>query len=211
VGKLVLDRNPENYFAEVEQAAFNPSNLVPGIGVSPDKMLQGRLFSYHDTHLHRLGPNYHLIPVNQAKNAAENNYQRDGNMRVDKNGGSGPNYWPNSFNGPAPDNVSIEPDIPLEGVGQRHEFNYPNDDFVQPGKLYSVVMTDQDRANLVSNIVGNMETVPQPIQLRQCALFYLTHEDYGSRVAQGLGLDMAEVKRLAGMTQEERVAATQVK
>jgi catalase len=211
VGKLVLDRNPENYFAEVEQAAFNPSNLVSGIGVSPDKMLQGRLFSYHDTHLHRLGPNYHLIPVNQAKNAPENNYQRDGNMRVDQNGGSGPNYWPNSFHGPAPDNVSNEPDIPLDGVGQRHEYTHPNNDFVQPGTLYSVVMTDQDRAHLVSNIVGNMETVPNPIQLRQCALFYLTHEDYGTRVAQGLGLDMAEVKRLAAMTQEERVAATPVK
>jgi len=211
VGKLMLDRNPENYFAEVEQAAFNPSNLVPGIGVSPDKMLQGRLFSYHDTHLHRLGPNYHLIPVNQAKNAPENNYQRDGAMRVDQNGGSGPNYWPNSFHGPTPDNVSNEPDIPLDGVGQRHEFNHPNDDFVQPGTLYSEVMTDQDRKNLVSNIVGNMQTVPQLIQLRQCALFYLTHEDYGTRVADGLGLELAEVKRLAAMTQEERVAATQVK
>jgi catalase len=100
IGKLVLDRNPENYFAEVEQAAFNPSNLVPGIAASPDKMLQGRLFSYHDTHLHRLGPNYHLLPVNAPKNAPANSYQRDGPMRSDPNGGGGPNYWPNSFNGP---------------------------------------------------------------------------------------------------------------
>ncbi|EGB15105.1 Catalase [Pseudodesulfovibrio mercurii] len=211
VGKLVLNRNPENYFAEVEQAAFNPSNLVPGIGVSPDKMLQGRLFSYHDTHLHRLGPNYHLIPVNQAKHAPEMNYQRDGFMRVDHNGGSGPNYWPNSFDGPAPDNVSIEPDIPLEGVAQRHVYTHPNNDFVQPGTLYSVVMTEQDRKNLVSNIVGSMQSVPQPIQLRQCALFYLTHEDYGTRVAKGLKLKLADVRKLAQMTQEERVAATPVK
>jgi catalase len=211
VGKLVLNRNPENYFAEVEQAAFNPSNLVPGIGVSPDKMLQGRLFSYHDTHLHRLGPNYHLIPVNQPKNAPENNYQRDGAMRVDDNGGSRPNYWPNSFHGPAPDDATQEPDIPLEGTGGRHEYTHPNDDFVQPGNLYRNVMTDQDRTNLVSNIIGNMQSVPVPIQLRQCALFHLTDKDYGKRVAQGLGLDMAEVERLAGMSQEERVAATTVK
>jgi catalase len=211
VGKLVLNRNPENYFAEVEQAAFNPSNLVPGIGVSPDKMLQGRLFSYHDTHLHRLGPNYHLIPVNQPKHAMEQNYQRDGNMRVDANGGAGPNYWPNSFHGPAPDPSYGEPPIEEHGPGDRYEFDHPNDDFVQPGNLYRHVMSEQDRTNLVSNIVGNMGSVPRPIQLRQCALFFLADEDYGARVAEGLGLDMAEVKRLAAMSQEERVAATPVK
>ena len=211
VGRLVLDRNPENYFAEVEQAAFNPSNLVPGSGVSPDKMLQGRLFSYHDTHLHRLGPNYHLIPVNQAKNAPENNYQRDGSMRVDSNGGGGPNYWPNSVGGPVPDNVSVEPGIPLDGEGDRHAFGHANDDFVQPGNLYRHVMTDQDRTNLISNIVGHMDGVPGPIQLRQCALFHLADEDYGARVAQGLGLDIDEVKKLAAMTQDERVAATPLK
>jgi len=211
VGRLVLNRNPENYFAEVEQAAFNPSNLVPGIGVSPDKMLQGRLFSYHDTHLHRLGPNYHLIPVNQPKNAPEKNYQRDGAMRTDHNGGGGPNYWPNSFGAPAPDTAFVEPPIPLEGQGGRHEFAHKNDDFVQPGNLYRHVMTEQDRANLVSNILGSLGQVPKPIQLRQCALFFKADADYGTRVAKGLGLDLAKVKKLAAMTQEERVAATPVK
>ena len=92
IGRLVLNRNPENYFAEVEQAAFSPGNLVPGIAPSPDKMLQGRLFSYHDTHRHRLGPNYHLMPVNSPKAAPESSYQRDGFMRLDANGGGGPNY-----------------------------------------------------------------------------------------------------------------------
>jgi catalase len=100
IGKLVLNRNPENYFAEVEQAAFCPGNVVPGIAVSPDKMLQARVFSYHDTHIHRLGPNYHLIPVNAPKAAPEKSYQRDGFMRVDNGGGGGPNYWPNSLGGP---------------------------------------------------------------------------------------------------------------
>lgn len=116
VGKLVLNRNPVNYFAEVEQAAFCPGNLVPGIAISPDKMLQGRVFSYHDTHIHRLGPNYHLIPVNQAKHHPENNYQRDGFMRVDDGGGSGPNYYPNSFGGPAPDPAAQEPAIPWKAT-----------------------------------------------------------------------------------------------
>jgi len=208
VGKMVLNRNPENYFAEVEQAAFNPSNLVPGIGVSPDKMLQGRLFSYHDTHLHRLGPNYHLIPVNQPKHAPENSYQRDGAMRVDGNGGGGPNYWPNSVGGPQPGNEFNEPEIPLDGNGARFVYGHPNDDFVQPGNLYRNVMTDQDRTNLVNNIVGHMGVIPKHIMLRQCALFCLADDEYGTRIAQGLGLDVDEVKRLAAMTQDERVAAT---
>src|SRR4030042_542679 len=108
-GKLVLNRNPENYFAEVEQAAFHPRNLVPGIAASPDKMLQARIFSYHDTHIHRLGPNYHLIPVNSPKAAPEKSYQRDGSMRVDDNGGAGPQYWAQQPGGPVPDPKSLEP------------------------------------------------------------------------------------------------------
>jgi len=208
VGKLVLNRNPVNYFAEVEQAAFSPSNLVPGIAASPDKMLQGRLFSYHDTHLHRLGPNYHLIPVNQAKNAPEMSYQRDGFMRVDGGGGSGPNYWPNSMGGPGPDPRALEPAIPLEGEAGRHAYSFPNDDFVQPGNLYRDVMTDRDRENLVGNIVDHLGGAQKRIQLRQTAIFFKTDPDYGSRVAQGLGLDIGEVKKLAEMSAEERAAAT---
>jgi len=101
-GRMVLDSNPENFFAEVEQVAFSPGNFVPGIGPSPDRLLQGRLFSYHDTQRHRLGPNFHMLPVNMPKAATESSYQRDGPMRSDNNGGGGPNYWPNTFGGPAP-------------------------------------------------------------------------------------------------------------
>lgn len=208
VGKMVLNRNPVNYFAEVEQAAFSPGNLVPGIASSPDKMLQARLFSYHDTHIHRLGPNYHLIPVNQPKNAPETSYQRDAFMRVDDGGGSGPNYWPNSMGGPAPDAAAKEPPIALEGDADHYEYTFPNDDFVQAGNLYRQVMTDQDRENLVGNIVGHLAGAQKRIQLRQCAIFYKADVDYGSRVAKGLGLDVAEVERLANMNQEERAAAT---
>ncbi|NOR60531.1 MAG: catalase [Methanosarcinales archaeon] len=208
VGKLVLNRNPENYFAEVEQAAFGPGNLVPGIAASPDKMLQGRLFSYHDTHLHRLGPNYHLLPVNAPKNAHEKSYQRDGSMRTDPNGGGGPNYWPNSFHGPEPDISAKEPPIEISGQADRYQYTHPNDDFVQPGNLYRDVMSDQDRENLAGNIIGHLGGAQKRIQLRQTALFFKADQDYGSRVAKGLKLDIKEVENLANMSHDERVKAT---
>jgi catalase len=208
IGKLVLNRNPVNYFADVEQAAFCPGNLVPGVAISPDKMLQARVFSYHDTHIHRLGPNYHLIPVNTPKNAPEKSYQRDGFMRVDANAGGGPNYWPNSFDGPAPDPRAGEPPFDVSGQAGRYPFTYPNDDFVQPGNLYRTVMTDQDRENLVGNIVDHLGKAQKRIQMRQTALFYKADPDYGRRVAQGLGLDVKEVERLAAMSHEERARAT---
>jgi len=208
IGKLVLDRNPENYFAEVEQAAFNPSNFVPGIGPSNDKMLQARLFSYHDTHLHRLGPNYHLLPVNAPKSAPMNSYQRDGAMRFDDNGGLGPNYWPNSMGGPAPDPSVADPGMPVEGAVGRTEYPHPNDDFVQPRALFRDVMTDEDRDHLVGNIVGHLVKAQERIKLRQCAVFYKVDPEYGTRVAEGVGVDVAEVQRLAEMSDTERAEAT---
>ncbi|MBW1710058.1 MAG: catalase [Deltaproteobacteria bacterium] len=208
IGKLVLNRNPENYFAEVEQAAFCPGNLVPGIAASPDKMLQARLFSYHDTHLHRLGPNYHLLPVNAPKNAPENSYQRDGFMRFDANGGDGPNYWPNSFEGPTPNPQAAEPPFEVSGEAARHPYGHPNDDFVQAGNLYRDVMSDQDRENLIGNIVDHLGGAQKRIKLRQTALFFKADQDYGRRVAEGLGLDTGEVERLAEMTDKERAEAT---
>ncbi|SMF26924.1 catalase [Desulfovibrio gilichinskyi] len=208
VGKMVLNKNPENYFAEVEQSAFCPGNFVPGIAASPDKMLQGRIFSYHDTHIHRLGTNYQLIPVNMPKNAPELNYQRDGAMRVDNGGGGGPNYWPNSFGGPSPDESALEPPLPIEGNADQHAYALTDDDFVQAGNLYRNVMSDQDRANLTGNIIGHLGGAQKRIQLRQTAIFYKADKDYGSRVAKGLGLDLTEVEKLASMDQTERVKAT---
>jgi catalase len=208
VGRLVLDRNPVNYFAEVEQAAFCPGNLVPGIAASPDKMLQARLFSYHDTHLHRLGPNYHLLPVNAPRISPENSYQRDGSMRFDANGGGGPNYWPNSFGGPEPKVDVAEPTFWVSGKAGRSEFTHPHDDFVQAGNLYRHVMSAQDRDDLVGNIVDHLGGAQKRIQLRQTALFFKADADYGSRVAEGLSLDVEEVKRLAAMSADERAKAT---
>jgi catalase len=208
IGRLVLNKNPLNYFADVEQAAFCPGNVVPGIAVSPDKMLQARIFSYHDTHLHRLGPNYHLIPVNAPKNAPETNYQRDGFMRVDGNSGGGPNYWPNSFDGPAPDASAAEPRFDVSGQAGRHLFNHHNDDFAQAGLLYKKVMTETDRNHLIGNIVSHLIKAQKRVQMRQTALFYKAEPDYGQRVANGLGLDPKTIERLARMSQEDRARAT---
>jgi catalase len=208
VGRLVLNRNPENYFTEVEQAAFSPGNFVPGIGPSPDKMLQGRLFSYHDTHRHRLGPNFHLLPVNAPKATRMQSYQRDGFMRLDDNGGGTPNYWPNSFGGPSPDPGAAAPPIDVSGAAARHAYKLGDVDFVQAGDLYRKVMKDEDRKHLVGNIVSHLRGAKKRIQLRQAALFYKADADYGERVAKGLELSLEEVKRLAAMSQEDRVKAT---
>jgi len=208
LGRMVLDRNPENYFAEVEQAAFSPGNFVPGFAASPDKMLQGRIFAYHDAHRYRLGPNYHLLPINRPKAAVMSNYQRDGSMRVDDNGGGGPNYNPNSFMGPVADPKAAEPPIEVSGMMTRHPEALTDDDFVQAGNLYRQVMTDEARAHLVGNIIGHLGNAQTYIQLRQAALFFKADQEYGTRVAEGLGLEVNEVKRLAKVSQEERVKAT---
>jgi catalase len=208
IGRMVLNRNPENYFAEVEQSAFCPGNFVPGIAASPDKMLQARLMSYHDAHLYRLGPNYQLLPINAPKACRASTYQRDGYMRVDENGGGGPNYWPNSMGGPDPDPGAAEPPIELEGTAARHPQELTDDDFFQPGELYRRVMNDTDREHLVGNIVAHLGKAKKRIQLRQTALFFKTDADYGTRVAAGLGLELKKVKELAKMSQQERVKAT---
>ena len=189
VGRMVLNRNPESYFAEVEQAAFSPANFVPGVAASPDKMLQGRLFAYHDAHRYRLGPNYHLLPVNRPKGVPVENYQRDGFMRFDPNGEGGPNYYPNSFGGPEPDIKAAEPAFEVSGKAARQPYTHPNDDFVQAGDLYRKVMTDEDRDHLIGNIVSHLRNARKAIQIRQTKIFYKADRDYGRRVAKGLGLD----------------------
>ena len=190
VGKMVLTRNPNNYFAEVEQAAFSPGNFIPGISASLDKMLQGRLFAYPDAHRYRLGPNYHLLPVNQPKAAKAMNYQRDGYMRIDGNGGGAPNYYPNSFGGPKPNIQSAEPQYEVSGKAARQKYTHPNDDFVQPGNLYRKVMTDQDRDNLIGNITTHLCNANKEIQIRQTKIFYKADPEYGQRVADGLNISI---------------------
>lgn len=206
VGKFVLNRNPQNYFNDMEQVAFSPSALVPGIAASPDKMLQIRLFSYPDTQRHRLGTNYNQLPVNAPK-CPMHNYQRDGHMNLGQE--SSPYYYPNSYDGPAPDKKFTPPSIDVQGMAARHEYPLGEIDFEQARDLYGRVMSDYDRSNLIKNITGHLGNAQKRIQLRQTALFYKTHPDYGTRIAQGLGLDIEEVKKLAAMTQGERVIATE--
>jgi len=195
LGRMVLNRNPTNYFADVEQAAFCPANFVPGIAASPDKMLQGRIFSYHDAHRYRLGPNYEQLPIN-APRSPTHTYQRDGFMRREPSSGH-PNYWPNSLGGPEPDPTAAEPQFEVSGKVGRHPYSHPNDDFIQPRNLYEKVMTDSDREHLIGNIVDHLRNAKKEIQLRQTAIFYRVHSEYGTRVAKGLGLDMAKVKQQA--------------
>jgi len=196
LGRMVLNRNPENYFVDVEQAAFSPANLVPGIAPSPDKMLQGRLFSYHDAHRYRLGVNYTQLPVNRPKAMAVN-YQRDGFMRTMSEHEGSPNYYPNMFGGPEPDAAAKWPAYEVKGKWGRYAYVHPNSDYVQPAALYNRVMTDVDRAHLVGNIVEHLGNAGKEIQVRQTVLFYRVDPDYGSRVARGLGIDVAEIRRLA--------------
>jgi catalase len=209
VGKMVLNKNPENFFAEVEQAAFSPANFVPGIGPSPDKLLQGRLFSYTDTQRHRLGVNFNQIPVNSPKGVKVANYQRDGAMAVNDNGGSDPNYYPNTKGGPDYSKDAFGPPaIDVNGTIARHKPELTDIDFEQPGELLRRVLSEQDKEHLVSNIVGSLKNARQNVQYRQCALFYKAESELAKRVNEKLSLDFDKIVELSKMSQEDRVKNT---
>jgi catalase len=191
VGELVLNRSPENYFAEVEQAAFNPGNIVPGMGYSPDKMLQARLVSYSDAQRYRIGINYAALPVNRPQCPAYN-YQRDGSMRFDDNDGKAVNYQPNSFGGPVGDRSYRDRPRTIGGVLGRHDHGLDNDTCTQAGNLFRL-MNSGERGRLVSNIIASLRSVPQPIQERQIRNSYEADPRYGTSIAQGVGLDIREI------------------
>lgn len=201
VGVAELNENPKNYFAEIEQAAFAPAHIVDGIGYSPDKMLQGRLLSYPDAHRHRLGANYEQIPVNKCPYMV-NNHQRDGQMRVDGNGGDAPNYWPNSFDGIYADASYKEPAQALEStVADWFDRNGENDNdhYTQPGNLFRDVMNAQDKQNTISNIVGAMGGISGPkrdqIINRQLCHWFRADMNLGMGVAKGLGVNVDSVMK----------------
>jgi len=187
IGLLELNRNPENYFAETEQAAFEPSNLPPGLGASPDKMLQGRLLSYPDAHRYRIGVNYDLLPVNKPR-CPVRTYHRDGHMRFDGNYGGEVNYQPNSYGGPVDDSEYKEPPLKISGDADHYDHKEGNDDYSQAGDLYRL-MSPEQKDQLIGNIVGAMEMVPEEIQRRQVEHFTKADSEYGKRVAEGLSLD----------------------
>lgn len=192
VGTLELNRNPENYFAEVEQAAFAPAHVVPGIDFSPDKMLQARIMAYTDAHRYRLGANHETLPVNQP-HVPVNNYQRDGFMRHDGNHGSKLNYEPNSFNGPQQADESYnQAPFPVDGDGARYNHRDGNDDYTQAGDLFRL-MTTEEKERLMDNIAGSMKDVPQFILERQLTHFFKADPAYGSGIATRIGLAVPEL------------------
>uniref|UniRef100_A0AAV1UHU5 Catalase n=1 Tax=Peronospora matthiolae TaxID=2874970 RepID=A0AAV1UHU5_9STRA len=193
VGRLALNRNPRNYFAEIEQLAFSPSFMVPGIEPSPDKMLQGRLFSYPDTQRHRLGTNYLQIPVNRPLKVPQT-YQRDGAMVVNGNMYEAPNYYPNSKGGPS------------EDTSQRHrayrgDFSvvdkystYDDDNYSQVGEFYRKTLDAAGREHLTDNIATSLVNASKPVQARAIANFTKCDEDYGRRVQEKVDALAAQKK-----------------
>jgi catalase len=187
VGELELNRNPENYFAEVEQAAFSPGNVVPGISFSPCKMLQARIISYSDAHRYRLGANFEALPINRPK-CPVHNYERDGAMRFDGNGGSSVVYEPNSFGGPKADPSFAEPPLKISGDADRYDQKRGVDaDYVQPGNLFRLMTPDQQK-RLIANIAGSLKKVPQDLQKKMVAHFSKADKKYGDGLAKKLGL-----------------------
>jgi catalase len=193
VGVMELNRNPQNYFADVEQAAFNPANIVPGIGFSPDKMLQGRLFSYGDAQRYRLGVNHHSIPVNAPKNGAHS-YHRDGQMRVDGNYGSTLGYEPNSYGEWQEQPEFAEPPLALEGAADHWDFRADDSDYyTQPGKLFHL-MTPAQQQVLFENTARNLGDAPMEVKTRHIGNCLKADPAYGEGVAKALGISLKDVK-----------------
>lgn len=180
VGYFELNRNPENYFSDVEQAAFNPANVVPGVGFSPDKMLQGRLFSYGDAHRYRLGVNNHQIPVNKPR-CPFHNYHRDGSMRVDGNSGNTETYEPNSAGLFQEQPDFSEPPLSIDGAADHWNQREDTDYFSQPRALYEL-LSDAEHQRMFARIAGELVQAAEETQARQIALFKQVHPEYGAGV-----------------------------
>lgn len=206
VGEITLNKNPENYFAEVEQAAFSPARFIPGIAASPDKMLQARLFSYEDAQRYRLGVNYNQIPVNTPKHSCPYSTFRDGHMTVNGNYKDMPNYFPSSLNKAAiVDDSNKIPQISLEGATKgRFAYQLEDVDFVQPRKLFEEVLDDEKRARLVHNTCSTLKDADINIQYRWTAICNKASKLYGSMIANTLGLDINRVNELSNMSIEDR-------
>lgn len=193
VGHFELNKNPDNYFRDVEQAAFNPASVVPGISFSPDKMLQGRLFSYGDAQRYRLGVNHHQIPVN-APRCPVNSYHRDGQMRVDANAGSTIGYEPNSYGKWQEQPEYKDPPLSLSGAAWQWNFREDDDDYyTQPGKLFRLMSPEQQKV-LFENTARNMGDAPKEIKVRHIGNCLKADPAYGRGVADALGISLDEVK-----------------
>ncbi len=186
VGTMTLNENPKNYFQQVEQASFSPSNIVPGISYSPDKMLQARIFSYPDAQRYRVGTHYEMLPVNRPI-VEVNTYNLDGSMNFDIKEPTKAFYEPNSFDGPVEDKSYLEPDLAVGDIAKRYDHRVGNDDFSQPRALF-LLMSNSQKEQLFSNIKDAMAGVPRDIVDRQIALFEKIHPDYAAGVKKALGI-----------------------
>ncbi|WP_343699275.1 catalase [Caulobacter sp.] len=191
VGVLELNRNPDNYFAEVEQSSFSPSNIVPGIGFSPDKVLQARIFAYADAHRYRVGTHYEALPVNRPR-CPVNHYHADGAMRFDAPPRTNAWYEPSSFGGPVEDPSVAEPPLPIHGDADRFNHRDGNDDYAQPGDLFRLMDPDQQR-QLFDNIAAAMQGVPVEIIKRQLVHFHRADPAYAAGVAERVGVPIADI------------------
>ena len=186
VGEMTLKENPKNYFNEIEQASFSPSNIVPGISFSPDKMLQARVFSYPDAHRYRVGTHYEMLPVNRPI-VDVNTYHTDGSMNYEIKEATDAYYEPNSFDGAVEDKSFAEPAFEIGDMADRYDHRDENNDFIQVTALFNLMSEDQ-KGQLFSNIAAAMGGVPRNIVDRQVALFEQVHADYASGVKKALGI-----------------------
>lgn len=191
VGVLELNKNPDNYFQDVEQAAFNPAAVVPGIGFSPDRMLQGRLFAYTDAQRYRLGVNHHQISVNSPRAAKDyHSFHRDGQMRVDGNHGSLLHYEPNSYGEWQEQPEFEEPPQGASGDIMRYDFRKDDDDYyTQTGKLFRLMSPEQQQV-LFENTARNMEGVPESIKIRHIKNCFQADPQYGEGLARVMGIEL---------------------
>ncbi|MCQ8184921.1 catalase [Parvularcula maris] len=189
VGEMELNRNPQNYFAEVENAAYSPSNIVPGISFSPDKMLQARIFAYADAHRYRLGTHYEALPVNEAKAAKVRHYHKDGSMRFFANNHENPDayYEPNTKDGPVEAPWAEEPPLRIDAdaVAARFAQEDSDADYVQPRSLFGI-LSDDEKERMYFNYAAAMGPVSDEIKERWCKVLDRVHEDYGRGVREAL-------------------------
>lgn len=191
VGEFELNRNPENFYLDVEQSAFSPANLVPGISVSPDRMLQARLFNYADAQRYRLGVNHHQIPVNRARCPVMSNH-RDGQGRVDDNYGGHPHYWPNSYQQWQPQPEFAEPPLKIQGDAKHWSFHKDDSNyFQQPGDLFRLMRPEQQDV-LFHNTARAMGDAPEFVKFRHIRNCHAADPSYGAGVAKALGLDLEQ-------------------
>ncbi len=191
VGKLTLNQNPSNNFTDVEEAAFSPANLVPGIEASPDKLLQGRLFSYKDTQRYRLGVNFEELPINRPVNEVHN-YERDGYMKTNNQGGE-VNYEPNGFDGPKEDHSAKIAGDPVQGNAINQPYNYKVDYTTQAGDLYRL-MSKEEQDRMIETIKDGLGSFDNDeIKTLEIKQMYGADKEYGTRVADALGMNINDI------------------